>query len=265
MRTSVAYVAALFLLGLASAENDPNDDPAINSSSLVHDNELRPFEGRKSSLLRDWITVTNIDQNREIHIVEGQTLLLSCHGVSSRIPQVAWYKGNLRVADDTEGDSEENAIVPYGAIRVVQRFIVPCATVLHSGIYYCKGHSRGAMNESGLTNVVVHRTRPGTKSLGCKLTKGKARITYFVKFMMQVQGFDIVIPCKATGLPAPTITWSWIGHPAKESRFQVLENGDLFIPKLSWKDMGVYRCHASNEFGSDSHDTFVYPLKEEKK
>lgn len=49
-----------------------------------------------------------------------------------------------------------------------------------------------------------------------------------------------------------------VSHLHKD-KFEVLETGDLLIKDLRWEDMGSYVCTASNELGSDSVSTFVYP------
>lgn len=41
--------------------------------------------------------------------------------------------------------------------------------------------------------------------------------------------------------------------------FQLLSNGDLIIHDLSFEDMGMFKCIASNDNGEDMQETFVYP------
>jgi hypothetical protein len=41
---------------------------------------------------------------------------------------------------------------------------------------------------------------------------------------------------------------------------QVLENGSLVITRLTWDDMGEYKCNAENMVGDDIVSTFVYPM-----
>ena len=40
---------------------------------------------------------------------------------------------------------------------------------------------------------------------------------------------------------------------------QVLSNGDLIIHDLTFSDMGMFKCIASNQNGEDMQETFVYP------
>ena len=42
----------------------------------------------------------------------------------------------------------------------------------------------------------------------------------------------------------------------------MLDNGDLVIRDVSWaNNMGLYRCVAENDAGSDRVDTFLYPVR----
>ena len=44
---------------------------------------------------------------------------------------------------------------------------------------------------------------------------------------------------------------------------QITESGDLVIRDVSWsKNMGLYKCHAHNVYGSDHSDTFLYPVSQ---
>lgn len=44
-----------------------------------------------------------------------------------------------------------------------------------------------------------------------------------------------------------------------KDKYEILETGDLLIKDLRWSDMGSYVCTVSDERGSDSVSTFVYP------
>lgn len=45
----------------------------------------------------------------------------------------------------------------------------------------------------------------------------------------------------------------------QKDKYEVLDTGDLLIKDLRWSDMGNYLCTVSDERGSDSVSTFVYP------
>ena len=92
----------------------------------------------------------------------------------------------------------------------------------------------------------------------------------FVKIMPNLTiGIDsksLTIECNARGKPQPVIYWaksgrnpqkqvnepstSDMGSIATQDDFLILENGNLFIERLSPKYEGTYLCQASNEYGS---------------
>ena len=77
---------------------------------------------------------------------------------------------------------------------------------------------------------------------------------------------SITIECNARGKPQPVIYWAKSGQNPHKVRFNdedeemgsiatqedflILENGNLFIERLSKKYEGTYLCQASNEYGS---------------
>jgi hypothetical protein len=89
---------------------------------------------------------------------------------------------------------------------------------------------------------------------------------------------SLTIECNARGKPQPVIYWAKSGHTNTHSRHQgsnslsssdemgsiatqddflILENGNLFIERLSKKYEGTYLCQASNEYGSVETKTYL--------
>ncbi|XP_072252322.1 matrix-remodeling-associated protein 5 [Leuresthes tenuis] len=69
---------------------------------------------------------------------------------------------------------------------------------------------------------------------------------------------DVLLPCKATGNPDPTIAWTKVSTgatiPANTKhgpRFEVFKNGTFVIRNIQLQDRGQYLCTAHNSFGSD--------------
>ena len=100
----------------------------------------------------------------------------------------------------------------------------------------------------------------------------------FVKIMSNLTiGIDsksLTIECNARGKPQPVIYWAKSGHTtpnrhqssntndemgsiATQDDFLILENGNLFIERLSKKYEGTYLCQASNEYGSVETKTYL--------
>lgn len=76
---------------------------------------------------------------------------------------------------------------------------------------------------------------------------------------------NVLIPCRTSGYPRPETYWidnfEKRINPKVNSRYSILENGDLFIENITWQDMGSFLCVAKSEDSEVSADTFLYPLK----
>ncbi|XP_026786423.3 ADAMTS-like protein 3 isoform X1 [Pangasianodon hypophthalmus] len=62
---------------------------------------------------------------------------------------------------------------------------------------------------------------------------------------------SLTLLCSAQGIPIPTVSWTKDGVPLQASA------GGLHIASPGAKDVGIYRCTANNEMGSDSETTQV--------
>lgn len=72
-----------------------------------------------------------------------------------------------------------------------------------------------------------------------------------------IESKSATIECNARGKPQPVIYWAKSGLPDSpntdkntQDDFLILENGNLYIERLTKKYEGVYLCQASNEHGS---------------
>lgn len=81
---------------------------------------------------------------------------------------------------------------------------------------------------------------------------------------LATSGMNVVLVCRAQG---SNVALNWINEDTNQlitdqdnSRFRILDNGDLEIKNIQWKDMGGYSCSAENELGSDRQTAFLYPL-----
>ncbi|OWK59760.1 Hemicentin-2 [Lonchura striata] len=64
------------------------------------------------------------------------------------------------------------------------------------------------------------------------------------------EGAAVTLPCNATGVPPPTVTWAKGTEPISLSpRYQLDPNGTLLIPSSSPGDAGTYFCTATNAAG----------------
>lgn len=69
---------------------------------------------------------------------------------------------------------------------------------------------------------------------------------------MAYVGTEVLFRCRATGYPAPVISWRKGAVPVSSldsERIQILKNGDLRIMDIKQKDNDVYSCFATNWVG----------------
>lgn len=68
----------------------------------------------------------------------------------------------------------------------------------------------------------------------------------------------IVITCKASGLPSPTIKWMKDGvEIGVNDGYKIDKDGSLVIEKATVKDTGRYTCEAVNVKGQDKQSSNV--------
>ncbi|XP_054628889.1 protein turtle homolog A isoform X1 [Dunckerocampus dactyliophorus] len=114
------------------------------------------------------------------------------------------------------------------------------------GMYTCTAYnSYGTMGQSEPTQVILQD--PPTFQV-------PPRPEY-----LQEVGRELLIPCEASGDPAPNITWSKIG-PTPRSQYYVVANGSLLLQPLSKDHHGGWECLASNRVATVSAGTVVTVL-----
>uniref|UniRef100_A0AAX7UU36 Immunoglobulin superfamily, member 9b n=1 Tax=Astatotilapia calliptera TaxID=8154 RepID=A0AAX7UU36_ASTCA len=114
------------------------------------------------------------------------------------------------------------------------------------GMYTCTPYnSYGTMGQSEPTRVIL-KDPPSFRV--------PPRPEYF-----QEVGRELIIPCEASGDPAPNVTWSKIG-PTPRSPYTVLANGSLLLQPVSKDHHGGWECLATNRVATVSAGTVVMVL-----
>ncbi|XP_030594044.1 uncharacterized protein igsf9b isoform X2 [Archocentrus centrarchus] len=114
------------------------------------------------------------------------------------------------------------------------------------GMYTCTPYnSYGTMGQSQPTQVIL-KDPPSFRV--------PPRPEYF-----QEVGRELIIPCEASGDPAPNITWSKIGATPR-SPYTVLANGSLLLQPVSKDHHGGWECLATNRVATVSAGTVVMVL-----
>lgn len=67
------------------------------------------------------------------------------------------------------------------------------------------------------------------------------------------------LPCEASGIPTPNITWFRNAVPLALStrQYTVREDGSLLISSVGIDDTGMFQCVAANAAGEDSQYTWL--------
>ncbi|XP_061674243.1 protein turtle homolog A isoform X2 [Syngnathoides biaculeatus] len=175
---------------------------------------------------------------RETYLPSGMEGVIMCPAQADPpVLYVNWTKdGNLLNLDNFPGwmvNSEGSVFIATANDNAV-------------GMYSCTAYnSYGTMGQSEPTRVILQD--PPTFQV-------PPRPEY-----LQEVGRDLVIPCEATGDPAPNITWSKIGS-APRSQYFVSANGSLLLQPLSKDHHGGWECLASNRVATVSAGTVVMVL-----
>nr|CAD7448564.1 unnamed protein product [Timema bartmani] len=162
-----------------------------------------------------------------------------------------------------------------GMAKVRSRLVLDCVMPVHEGVYSCVATAAAQsilapptmllLQDNNINNLTALLAAcPSTNSIH---NTSPARISTWSPLYMDVMGNDVTLPCRAVGNPRPAIYWLDGDNKLiaeNEPRYKVLPDGDLFIYKLQWSDMGGYTCIASNTRSRDMTTTFLYPVLNEE-
>ncbi|XP_075375673.1 hemicentin-2-like [Mycteria americana] len=165
---------------------------------------------------------------RKVSVIKAGETVLECEAVGTPPLTVTWVKDGQPVAG---GD---------GLLLTEQgrQLRIPKAEVAHAGRYACLVASVAGQEQREF-DVAVH--------VPPEFIQGSGSTT---NVSVSLHG-ALTLTCEATGIPLPTVTWSWDGSPVTPSKhIHMLSGGWLLrLTRARAQDAGHYSCLASNVAG----------------
>uniref|UniRef100_A0A8C3XYG7 Hemicentin-1 n=1 Tax=Catharus ustulatus TaxID=91951 RepID=A0A8C3XYG7_CATUS len=172
-------------------------------------------------------TIQSSPQTARVHI--NTSALLECAAEGVPAPRITWRKDGAVFT----GNSSRYLVLEDGSLHI------PWAQVADTGRYVCM-----ATNAAGSERrrVDLHVLVPPS------IAPGQTNITVTVNV-------QTTLPCEATGIPKPAISWKKNGHllsvDQNQNTYRLLSSGSLVIISPTVDDTAVYECSVSNDAGED--------------
>ncbi|XP_023195302.1 hemicentin-1 [Xiphophorus maculatus] len=162
------------------------------------------------------------------HINKPATLECVVSGVPP--PRVIWRKNGAIIAEN----NPRYTFAEDGSLHI------PSAQVTDTGRYLCM-----ATNQAGTQRKRVDLQVYVPPSI----TSSRTNVTVIVNV-------QTTLPCEATGIPKPTVSWlkngRTISTEQNQNMYRLLSSGSLVIIAPTVEDTAEYKCVVSNEAGEES-------------
>ncbi|KAM9324527.1 hemicentin-1 [Gastrophryne carolinensis] len=163
-----------------------------------------------------------------INVIEGNQVTLPCILLSGNpIPVKQWLKNNEVLVSN-----------PYVSLRSDGSLHLESVHLKDSGEYVCMATNAVGTSKK-VTTVNVYAI---------------PIIQHGPQIFSIIEGNAIYLPCKATGVPTPSIIWKKGGESIllNNDTLTIESDGSLFLATPSGEDSGEYSCTAINAAGSAS-------------
>ncbi|MBN3312119.1 HMCN1 protein, partial [Atractosteus spatula] len=163
-----------------------------------------------------------------VNVIEGQQVTLPCVLLAGNpLPERRWLR-NSGVLNPT----------PYITIRRDGSLHIEHVRLQDGGEYTCIARNvAGTSNRTTAVNIFVIPT-----------------IQHGPQVFSTIEGVQITLPCRASGVPKPDITWSKRGAliDLSGSAFSLAPDGSLHIASPTGEESGEFVCTATNAAGYSS-------------
>uniref|UniRef100_A0A8C6YIL3 Hemicentin 1 n=1 Tax=Nothoprocta perdicaria TaxID=30464 RepID=A0A8C6YIL3_NOTPE len=173
------------------------------------------------------VTVTGLGKSDQstANVIEGQQLTLPCVLLAGNpIPDRRWIKNNIVLVPS-----------PYVSVRSDGSLHLERVRLQDGGDYTCMASNvAGTSNRTVTVNVYVLPV-----------------IQHGQQIFSTIEGIPVTLPCKASGVPKPSILWSKKGEQilASDMRFSAGSDGSLYVASPGGEEAGEYVCTATNAAG----------------
>ncbi|NXH90756.1 HMCN1 protein, partial [Edolisoma coerulescens] len=172
-------------------------------------------------------TIRSSPQTTVVHI--NTSALLECAAEGVPVPRITWRKDGAVFT----GNNSRYSVLEDGSLHI------PWAQVADTGRYVCMASNAAGSERRRLD---LHVLVPPT------IAPGQTNITVTVNV-------QTTLPCEATGIPRPAISWKKNGHllsvDQNQNTYRLLSSGSLVIISPTVDDTAVYECSVSNDAGED--------------
>ncbi|ETE68709.1 Hemicentin-1, partial [Ophiophagus hannah] len=159
------------------------------------------------------------------NVIEGQQLTLSCVLLAGNpIPERKWIKSSMVVVQ-----------TPYISLRSDGSLHLERVRLQDAGGYTCMAiNVAGTDNKTTTVNVFVPPI-----------------IQHGQPIFSTIEDVPVTLPCKASGVPRPSIVWSKKGEviPPSSLMFSSGSDGSLYVVSPGGEESGEYICTATNAAG----------------
>ncbi|XP_009575209.1 PREDICTED: hemicentin-1-like, partial [Fulmarus glacialis] len=183
--------------------------------------QSRPATITVTGLVKPLIGVSPATAN----VIEGQQLTLPCVLLAGNpIPDRRWIKNSVVLVPN-----------PYINVRSDGSLHLERVRLQDGGDYTCMASNvAGTSNKTTTVNVYVLPV-----------------IQHGQQIFSTIEGIPVTLPCKASGVPKPSIVWSKKGEVILSSnvKFSAGSDGSLYVLSPTGEETGEYMCTATNAAG----------------
>ncbi|XP_047561044.1 hemicentin-1 isoform X2 [Lutra lutra] len=158
-------------------------------------------------------------------VIEGQQLTLPCALLAGNpIPERRWIKNSAMLVQN-----------PYITVRSDGSLHIERVRLQDGGKYTCVASNvAGTFNKTTTVDVHVLPT-----------------IQHGQQVLSTIEGIPVTLPCKASGIPKPSIIWSKKGEliSTSSAKFSTGADGSLYVVSPGGEESGEYVCTATNAAG----------------